>query len=104
MNAGQTGMFDATHILNASILIVDDKQANVLLLERMLHGAGYTCVTSTLDPRAVYELHREHRYNLILLDLQMPGMDGFEVMTLRPARAQTAGVAVRRAGFHQQAV
>ena len=82
MNAGQTGMFDATHILNASILIVDDKQANVLLLERMLHGAGYTCVTSTLDPRAVYELHREHRYNLILLDLQMPGMDGFEVMTL----------------------
>ena len=82
MNAGQTGMFDATHILNASILIVDDKQANVLLLERMLHGAGYTCVTSTLDPRAVYKLHREHRYNLILLDLQMPGMDGFEVMTL----------------------
>jgi diguanylate cyclase (GGDEF)-like protein len=82
MNAGQTGMFDATHILNASILIVDDKQANVLLLERILHGAGYTCVTSTLDPRAVYELHREHRYNLILLDLQMPGMDGFEVMTL----------------------
>ncbi len=82
MNAGQTGMFDATHILNASILIVDDKQANVLLLERMLHGAGYTCVTSTLDPCAVYELHREHRYNLILLDLQMPGMDGFEVMTL----------------------
>lgn len=82
MNASQTGMFDATHILNASILIVDDKQANVLLLERMLRGAGYTCVTSTLDPRAVYELHREHRYNLILLDLQMPGMDGFEVMTL----------------------
>ncbi|MES2000392.1 MAG: EAL domain-containing protein [Pseudomonadota bacterium] len=74
-------MFDATHTLNASILIVDDKPANVLLLERMLHGAGYTCVTSTLDPHAVYELHREHRYNLILLDLQMPGMDGFEVMT-----------------------
>ena len=73
-------LFDATHILNASILIVDDKQANVLLLERMLHGAGYTRITATLDPRAVCELHREHRYNLILLDLQMPGMDGFEVM------------------------
>ncbi len=73
-------MRDATDILQAKILVVDDQPANVLLLERMLGGAGYTSVTSTLDPRAVRALHEKHRYDLILLDLQMPGMDGFQVM------------------------
>ena len=73
-------MRDATDILQARILVVDDQPANVLLLERMLGGAGYTSVTSTLDPRAVHALHKTNRYDLILLDLQMPGMDGFQVM------------------------
>jgi two-component system cell cycle response regulator len=67
-------------ILNASILIVDDQQASVQLLEQMLREAGYLRLTSTLDPRAVCGLHRDNHYDLILLDLQMPGMDGFEVM------------------------
>ena len=73
-------MITSSDILNGKILIVDDQQADVLLLERMLHGAGYTDITTTMDPYAVCELHREHRYHLILLDLQMPGMDGFQVM------------------------
>ena len=73
-------MVDSAEIFKAKILIVDDQEANVLLLERMLSGAGYVSVTSTLDPRAVCELHRKNRYDLILLDLQMPVMDGFEVM------------------------
>lgn len=67
-------------ILGARILVVDDEPANVLLLERMLEGAGYTSVSSTRDPRQVRELHRAHRFDLIVLDLQMPGMDGFQVM------------------------
>ena len=67
-------------ILNAKILVVDDQEANVRLLEGMLRVAGYTSVHSTTDPRKVYEMHRENRYGLILLDLQMPVMDGFEVM------------------------
>ncbi len=73
-------MLSASDIFNASILIVDDKEANVILLERMLRGAGYTSIASTMDPHAVYVLHRKNRYDLILLDLQMPEMDGFQVM------------------------
>ncbi len=67
-------------ILNASILIVDDQEANVSLLEELLHEAGYTGVTSTMDPQEVCALHRKNSYDLILLDLQMPGMDGFQVI------------------------
>lgn len=73
-------MIGAAEILNASILIVDDQIANVGLLEQLLHETGYTQVTSTLDPRAVCALHQQHCYDLILLDLQMPGMDGFQVI------------------------
>ena len=73
-------MVSPADILNASILIVDDQEANVQLLEQMLRGAGYQHLTSTMDPFAVCDLHRANRYDLILLDLQMPGMDGFQVM------------------------
>src|SRR5947209_6578481 len=73
-------MVEKAEILAARILVVDDQEANVALLRRMLEGAGYTAVTSALDPRAVCELHRANRYDVILLDLQMPFMDGFEVM------------------------
>jgi putative two-component system response regulator len=73
-------MIGSSDILHAKILIVDDLEANILLLERMLRGAGYSSITSTMDPLEVYELHLKNRYDLILLDLQMPGMDGFQVM------------------------
>jgi PAS domain S-box-containing protein len=73
-------MISPQEILNASILIVDDQQSNILLLDEMLREAGYTSITSTSDPYKVCELYRNNHYDLILLDLQMPGMDGFEVM------------------------
>jgi putative two-component system response regulator len=67
-------------IFNARVLIVDDLEVNILLLDRMLASAGYTSVASTMDPREVCELHLKNHYDLILLDLQMPDMDGFQVM------------------------
>jgi serine phosphatase RsbU (regulator of sigma subunit) len=73
-------MVSLADILNARILVVDDQEANVRLLEGMLRIAGYASIESTMDPTEVCELHRKNRYNLILLDLQMPGMDGFQVM------------------------
>ena len=73
-------MVSSSDIFKAGILIVDDQDANIVLLEQMLHSAGYVSIASTKNAREVCELHRQHRYNLILLDLQMPGMDGFQVM------------------------
>ena len=73
-------MVDTAAILNAKILIVDDLEANLLLLSRMLATAGYTSVTTSQFPQGVCELYRKNRYALILLDLQMPEMDGFQVM------------------------
>jgi len=73
-------MIDLPELLNARILVVDDQEANVMLLNQMLRNSGYVNVDVTQDPRAVAGLHRQNNYDLILLDLQMPEMDGFEVM------------------------
>jgi PAS domain S-box-containing protein len=73
-------MLDSTEILDARILIVDDQPSNIKLLKVILESGGYTCVTSTTDPREVCTLHREKGYDLILLDLLMPDMYGFQVI------------------------
>jgi len=73
-------MISEADILGARILIVDDQESNVSLLEQVLRESGYTSVASTMNPQEVCALHRRNRYDLILLDLQMPGMDGFQVM------------------------
>lgn len=70
----------SSEIYSANILIVDDKEANILLLEGVLRREGYLHLSRTLDSTKVFDLHRLHKYDLILLDLHMPGMDGFEVM------------------------
>lgn len=73
-------MITASDIFHGKVLIVDDQPINILLLERMLSAAGYVSLSSTTDSSQVYEMHVNNRYDLILLDLQMPGMDGFQVM------------------------
>jgi len=67
-------------ILAAKILIVDDRPANVRFLSRLLSEVGYSQVTSTMNPSEACDLHRLNSYDLILLDMQMPVMDGFAVM------------------------
>jgi two-component system, cell cycle response regulator len=70
----------APDILNASILIVDDQESNVSLLRQLLSEAGYARVSSTMNSQEVCALHRKNPYDLIVLDLLMPGLDGFQVM------------------------
>ncbi len=65
---------------SAKLLVVDDRPSDVLLLKIILGAEGYGSVDSTLDPIAVCDLHRKNHYDLILLDLNMPCMNGFEVM------------------------
>ncbi|HEX8614563.1 MAG TPA: EAL domain-containing protein [Telluria sp.] len=73
-------MISLEDIHHAAILIVDDQLVNVQLLEYLLTTTGYTNVSSTTDPRQVAAMHLAHRYDLIILDLHMPGMNGFQVM------------------------
>jgi CheY-like chemotaxis protein len=81
-------------ILNARILVVDDTLANVQLFERLLAQCGYTNVSATLVPQEVCALHQRHRYDLILLDLVMPQMDGFHVMEALKAQGGDAWLPV----------
>ncbi|MFQ5708927.1 MAG: HD-GYP domain-containing protein [bacterium] len=64
----------------AKILIVDDFKDNVSLLERMLHRAGYFDIRSTTDSRNTASLYHDFKPDLLLLDLDMPYLDGFQVM------------------------
>ena len=85
-------MTPSTEYLNSKILVVDDDAVNINLLERMLGRAGYCCVTSTQDSKAVWGLYRRNHYDLILLDLQMPGFDGFQVMNALRETEDSAGL------------
>ncbi|MFC0254641.1 EAL domain-containing protein [Massilia consociata] len=83
-------MISPLDIRRARILVVDDEPVNVQLLEYLLKTTGYENVSSTNDPRQVVSLHLKHRFDLIILDLHMPGMDGFDVMeALKPLESDS---------------
>jgi len=75
-------------ILQANILIVDDEQANVRLLERYLQREGYQNIKTTTDPRDVEGLCDNTEFNIFLLDIRMPDINGFELMALLKNRYQ----------------
>lgn len=68
-------------IEDARLMVVDDQEANTQMLERMLRRSGFAHARSTTDPEQVLALHAEFHPDLILLDLHMPKLDGFAVMT-----------------------
>ena len=65
---------------NINILIVDDEPANILLLEKILKSQGYTNIITTVDPQASVELYKNNNIDLVLLDINMPEMNGYEVL------------------------
>ena len=73
-------MPDASHFLDSRILVVDDVPADTRLVEGILSAAGYTRVTTSTDPFEAAALHREQDFDLVILDLVMPGKNGYEVM------------------------
>ena len=74
-------MIEEKTIKEAKILIVDDQPANVTLIEKMLDIDGYINVLSTTDPTQVESIYLEQNSDLVLLDLNMPVMDGYEVLS-----------------------
>lgn len=92
------------NLKNSRILIVDDQQDNIDVLNDFLEIQGYSTIESTTDPRKVAGLFVEFNPDIILLDLSMPYMTGFEVMeqlktlvdasTYLPILVLTADVAV----------
>jgi DNA-binding response OmpR family regulator len=73
-------MLEPKDYLNSKVLIVDDEPGNVLLLEQMMTQEGYSNLYSTFEAAQVLTLVSEIEPDLILLDLNMPRMDGFQVM------------------------
>ena len=69
-------------ILNAKILIVDDADANLRLLEALLAKEGFSQVISTADSTKTIDLLTAFQPDLILLDLMMPELDGYQVLDL----------------------
>lgn len=73
-------MIQEQDILNARILIVDDNQTNVTLLEKMLDTAGYTSVLGITDPRETTGLYESFQPDIVILDINMPYLNGYQVM------------------------
>lgn len=65
---------------NSTILIVDDQPSNVMLLSKLLAAEGYTKIIETTDPLEAEPVYLRERPDIVLLDLNMPYLDGFQVM------------------------
>ena len=79
---------------SARILIVDDEPANLKLLDKMLGGQGYQDLALIDDPRMVIDSYKEKRPDLILLDINLPGMNGYEMLEILRRDQATVNIPV----------
>lgn len=73
-------LIDSAEILSRRILVIDDEEANVLLLQSLLEREGYADIHGLTDPAQAVRAYVELEPDLVLLDLMMPGMDGFQLL------------------------
>jgi len=73
-------MFYDAQILKSKILIVDDEPANIRLLKGLLNDKGYARIESITDPRETLKFFQEFQPDLVLLDLNMPHLNGLQVL------------------------
>ena len=73
-------MISDEKIFAARILAVDDNILNIQILKKILTNAGFINITTTTDPTKALSLYKEIQPDLLLLDLNMPNMDGFAIM------------------------
>jgi class 3 adenylate cyclase/CheY-like chemotaxis protein len=91
VEVGWSPVDEPAHSNSQKILMVDDEEANLLVLDRLLRRSGYENLVATTDPRRVLDLFLAEQPDLVLLDLSMPYLDGFEVMQQLQARMQPGG-------------
>lgn len=73
-------LIDPAELLSRRILVVDDEEANVLLLRTLLQREGYADVHCLTDSREALASYIELQPDLVLLDLMMPEIDGFQLL------------------------
>ena len=73
---GNVGVTKSSH--SQKILVVDDEQDIVFTLKTILTEAGFT-VDAFTNPSVAFEMFRPEKYELIILDIRMPGLNGFEL-------------------------
>jgi putative two-component system response regulator len=73
-------MITEEQFYKSKILIVDDEPANIRMLETFLNAEGYTCIKSITDPRETLDFYQEYQPDLVLLDLNMPHLNGLEIL------------------------
>ncbi len=73
-------MISEEQFYRAKILIVDDEPANIRVLERLLNSKGYTCIESITDPREAVAGYQKFQPDLVILDLNMPHLNGFQIL------------------------
>src|ERR1700722_8634858 len=73
-------MLSAAEITQGRILVVDDTESHVILLRKILKGAGYLSVATTTDPEEAVALYKEFEPDLLVLDLHMSPIDGFQIL------------------------